>query len=155
MLQLFISKNTAHLPAEKNSSLRQYVQYGFPPLDSTAAEDDVGAGVGAGDETGREVSRITEGALPVFPPDLITLPGAMLAAEAGEFRLFAESNDMRGEACSGERVVVVGGRVSTGKVVVAGLVVTACPEGNDVLEPPQSCSPPSNPPWVVFRPPPR
>jgi hypothetical protein len=71
-------------------------------LDGIPAE----GGVGVGDEMGAEVRRITGGAPPAFPPKL-TLPEAFLGAETP-----ADENNE--EACSGERVVVVGGSVSEG-----------------------------------------
>jgi len=75
----------------------------------------VGVAVGAGDEA--EVRRITGGAPPEFPPKLSTLPGALLGTEQGGFEPLAD--EINPEACSGERVVVVGGRVSGSGVVVA------------------------------------
>ena len=63
-------------------------------------------GIGAGDTTGLEVSRIIGGPPPVFPPKLLT--GLPVGVE------LAESNEINEEACSGKRVVVVGGRVSGG-----------------------------------------
>jgi len=71
-------------------------------LDGILAED----GIGVGDEMGTEVRRITGGAPPAFPPKL-TLPETLLGTEA-----LADKNNE--EACSGERVVVVGGSVSEG-----------------------------------------
>jgi len=89
-------------------------------LDEFATEDDVGVEVGLGEEMGWGVS-IIMGGVPLvplvfpLPPKLITLPGpAGLGTEDGEFKPFAERNEINGEACSGERVVVVGGRVSVG-----------------------------------------
>ena len=63
-------------------------------------------GTGAGDDKGLEVSRIIGGPPPVFPPKLST--GLPLGTG------LAESNEINEEAWSGERVVVVGGRVSEG-----------------------------------------
>jgi hypothetical protein len=68
----------------------------------------VGVGVGVGDETAAEVRRITGSAPSVFPPKLL-LPGVLQGIE-GKFELLADETNK--EACSGERVVVVGGRVS-------------------------------------------
>jgi hypothetical protein len=85
----------------------------------------VGVGVGVGDEMGAEVRRITGSAPSEFPPKLSTLPGALLGTE-GEFETLAD--EINEEACSGERVVVVGGRVSES----AGVDVTACPVADDV-----------------------
>jgi hypothetical protein len=88
-------------------------------LDEFATEDDVGVEVGLGEEMGWGVS-IIMGGVPLvplvfpLPPKLITLPGPGLGTEDGEFKPFAERNEISGEACSGERVVVVGGRVSVG-----------------------------------------
>jgi len=84
-------------------------------LDEFATEDDVGVEVGLG-EMGWGVSIIMGGVPLVFPlpPKLITLPGPGVGTEDGEFKPFAERNEINGEACSGERVVVVGGRVSVG-----------------------------------------
>lgn len=84
----------------------------------------MGAGAGVGDETGAEVRRIT-GSAPSFPPTLLTPPGALLGSE-GEFETLAD--DINEETCSGERVVVVGGRVSES----AGVDGTACPGADDV-----------------------
>jgi hypothetical protein len=74
----------------------------------------VGAGVGVGDETGRGVSKMIGGVALAFPPKLLTLSGSELETEDGELRPFDERKEINGEACSGERVVVVGGRVSVG-----------------------------------------
>lgn len=78
----------------------------------------MGAGAGVGDETGAEVRRITGGAPSGFPPRL-TPPGALVGNEGG-FEMLAD--DINEETCSGERVVVVGGRVSES----AGVDGTAC-----------------------------
>jgi len=59
-----------------------------------------------GGETGLGVSRIMGGPPPVFPPRLLT--GLPLGTE------LADSNEINEEACSGKRVVVVGGRVNEG-----------------------------------------
>ena len=91
--------------SEKVRFLRVQVQYppgGFPTVDGAAV------GVGVGDETGAEVRRITGSELSEFPPELLTLPGTLLGPEEGFEQLADEINE---EACSGERVVVVGGRV--------------------------------------------
>jgi hypothetical protein len=85
----------------------------------------VGVGVGVGDETGAEVRSITGSALPEFPPKSLTLPGALLATE-GEFEPLAD--EINEEACPGERVVVVGGRVSESGVVDEA----TCPGADDV-----------------------
>lgn len=84
----------------------------------------MGDGAGVGDETGAEVRRITGSAPPEFPPRL-TPPGALLGSEGG-FETLAD--DINEETCSGERVVVVGGRVSES----AGVDGTACPGADDV-----------------------
>jgi hypothetical protein len=80
----------------------------------------MGAGVGVGDEIGREVSKMIGGVVLAFPPKLITLSGPELGTGDGELRPFDERKDINDEACSGERVVVVGGRVSVGRVVATG-----------------------------------
>lgn len=85
----------------------------------------MGAGVGVEDETGAEVRRITGGALPESPPKLLTPPGELLGTEGRFEPLADETNE---EACSGERVVVVGGRVSESE----GVDVAACPGADDV-----------------------
>ena len=71
-------------------------------------------GVGEGDETGLEVSKIMGGSPFVFPPKLLTLPASGLATEEGRFWPFAGRDEINEEACSGERVVEVGVRVSGG-----------------------------------------
>lgn len=81
--------------------------------------------VGVGDEAGAEVRRITGGAPSKFPPKLLTLPGALLGTEGGFEQLADEINE---EACSGESVVVVGGRVCES----GGVDVTTCPGADDV-----------------------
>jgi hypothetical protein len=63
---------------------------------------------------GREVSKMIEGVALAFLPKLLTLSGPEPGTEDGEFRPFDERKDINDEACSGERVVVVGGRVSVG-----------------------------------------
>jgi hypothetical protein len=73
----------------------------------------VEVGVGAEDETELEVSRITGGPS-VFPPKLLALAGGLVGTEEGRLGLFAVSNEINEEACSGRRVVVVGGRVTGG-----------------------------------------
>jgi len=72
------------------------------------------AEVGVGDEMGREVRKMIGGVVLAFPPKFLTLSGSELGTGDGEFRPFDERKDINGEACSGERVVVVGGRVSVG-----------------------------------------
>ena len=89
----------------------RHVQDEYPPLDEAAAESSMGAGVGAEGETGAEVSVIMGGASPVFPPKILTSLGLGLGTKDGEF---SESNEINGDACSGERVVVVGGSVTVG-----------------------------------------
>lgn len=87
----------------------QHVQYEYPPLDETAAESSMGGGVGVVDgETGAGVSVIMGGA---SPPKLLTMLGLELGTKDGEL---SESNEINGDACWGERVVVVGGRVTAG-----------------------------------------
>jgi len=76
--------------------------------------DGAEVGVGEGDETRLEVSKITGGPPSVFPPKLLTLLGSGLGTEEGGFWPFAERDEINEEACSGKRVVVVGGRVSVG-----------------------------------------
>jgi len=71
----------------------------------------MGAGVGVEGETGAEVSVIMGGASPGFPPKILTSLGLGLGTKDGEF---SESNEINGDACSGERVVVVGGSVTAG-----------------------------------------
>lgn len=66
-------------------------------------------GLGMGGKPGREVSRITGGAPFVFPPKLATL-----GTDEGKFWPFTERREIDESACSGESVVVVGGRVSVG-----------------------------------------
>ena len=85
----------------------------------------MGVGVGVGDETGAEVRRITGSAPPEFPPNLLTLLGALLGTE-GEFEPLAD--EINEEACSGERVVVIGGRANES----GGVGETTCPEADDV-----------------------
>jgi len=51
------------------------------------------------------------GASPVFPPKILTSLGLGLGTKDGGF---SESNEINGDACSGERVVVVGGSVTAG-----------------------------------------
>lgn len=84
----------------------------------------MGVGIGVGDETGAEVRRITGGAPTEFPPKLLALSGALVGTE-GEFEPLADGNNE--DTCSGERVVVVGGKVSEG-----GGVETTCPGADDV-----------------------
>jgi len=84
----------------------------------------VGVGVGVGDEAG--VRRITGSAPSEFPPKLLTLPRALVGTE-GEFAPLAD--EINEEACSGERVVVVGGRVS--KIGEVG-ITAGCPGADDV-----------------------
>jgi len=60
-----------------------------------------------------------------FPPKLLTPPEGLLETE-GEFEPLAD--EINEEACSGERVVVVGGRVSEG----AGVDEATCPGADDV-----------------------
>jgi hypothetical protein len=74
----------------------------------------VGVGVKVGDEMGREVSNIIGGVPVAFPPKLLALPGSEPGTEDGELRPSAEREENNCEACSGDRVVVVGGRVSMG-----------------------------------------
>ena len=85
----------------------------------------MGVGVRVGDETGAEVRSITESALPEFPPKLLTPPGALLGT-GEEFEPLAD--EINEEACSGERVVVVGGRVSES----GGVDEATCPGADDV-----------------------
>jgi hypothetical protein len=85
----------------------------------------VGVGVGAGGETGAEVRRITGSAPSEFPPKLLTLQGLLLGTE-GEFEPLA--GEINEEACSGLRVVVVGGRVSES----GGVDEATCPGADDV-----------------------
>jgi len=108
-------------------------QFEYPPLDT---EDDVDAGVGAGDENGLEVSRIKGG-----PPSPKLSTGLPLGTELAE---------IDEEACSGKRVVVVGGRVSGGRVIVAGVEVTTCPGRDDVPLPPWVPLFPSSPETVLL-----
>jgi len=68
----------------------------------------VEAGVGAGDETGMEVRRITGGTPTAFPPKLT------LGLVLGTVWTLAESDEINEMACSGGSVVVVGGSVSEG-----------------------------------------
>lgn len=69
------------------------------------AEVGVEVRVGTEDETGLEVSRITGG-----PPLPKLLTGPPLGAE----KPLVESDEIIEKACSGKRVIVVGGRVSVG-----------------------------------------
>jgi len=82
----------------------------------------VGFGFGVGDKPVREVSRMTGGTLS-------TSPGAGLGTEGGELWPFAERREINENACSGESVIVVGGRVSVGCVVAMGVEVITCPGG--------------------------
>jgi hypothetical protein len=84
----------------------------------------VGVGVGIGDEAGA-VRRITGSAPFEFPPKLFELPGVLVGTE-GKFESLADGNNK--EACSGERVVVVGGRVSAKE----GVGDTTCPGADGV-----------------------
>jgi hypothetical protein len=69
----------------------------------------VGIRVGIGDETGAEVRRITGSVPSEFPPKLLALSGVSVGTE-GKFEPLADGNNE--DTCSGERVVVVGGRLS-------------------------------------------
>lgn len=85
----------------------------------------MGFGVGVGDETGAEVRRIIGSASSESPPKLLTLPGALVGTERAFEPLADEINE---EACSGERVVVIGARVSES----GGVDTTTCPGADDV-----------------------
>lgn len=85
----------------------------------------MGAGVEIRDEMGAEVRRITVSAPSEFPPELLALLGVLVGTE-GEFEPFVGGNNE--DACSGERVVVVGGRVSENE----GVEGTTCPGADDV-----------------------
>lgn len=85
----------------------------------------MGFGAGVGDEMGAEVRRIIGSASSEFPPKLLILPGALVGTEGAFEPLADEINE---EACSGERVVVVGGRVSKS----GGVDATTCPGADDV-----------------------
>jgi len=95
-------------------------------LDGIPADGGVEVAVRAGDEMGAEVRRITGGTVAAFPPKLLTLPGVLMGIDGESKPLADEINE---EACSGERNVVVGGRV----IVVEGEVEErTCPGVNDV-----------------------
>jgi len=93
----------------------------------------MGIGFGVGDTPVRGVSRMTGGASLVFPPRLLTLPGAGLGTEGEgegegeELWPFTERKEINENACSGESVIVVGGRVSVGCEVAMGVEVTTWP----------------------------
>jgi len=86
----------------------------------------VGFGFGVGDKYVRDVSRMAGGTPILFSPKLSTLSGAGLGTE-GEVWASAERIETNEYACSGESVIVVGGRVSVGCAVEMGVEVMTCP----------------------------